>query len=304
MKTRHILLLITILSLLPSACNTRTHMEQDPFFDSFYDMTRHIMTSEEIDIYKHLPDKESKEAFITEFWAKRDPDPNTQENENKENFEERIDYANRWFNERKGKNRGWDTLRGRILLQLGFPDERRNSQTRILDKHQTYRYIPTEVWVYDRHQLMLTFTDRKGFGEFELEYIPATLLTAIDNSKYAIDSAMFPDVKNAFKFEALCKNGNLEITIPTKRLVFTEESDKLTASLNFTIYVYQNYRKIDTVVRESSYSEGKDTLLIKKEISLMVPFEPENKGAFFLDIIGRDISANQRFRTFCQIKKR
>jgi GWxTD domain-containing protein len=303
MKPWPILLLLALL-LLPSACTSRMALEQDPFFDSFFDMTRHIMSSEEIDIYRHLPDKESKQDFITEFWAKRDPDPNTEENESKESFEERIDFANRWFDERKGKKRGWDTLRGRILLQLGFPEERRTGQNRTVDRYQTSRFVPTEVWVYYRHQLVLTFVDRKGFGEYDLENIPASLLTAIDNSKYAIDSAVFPDVKNAFKFEAVHRDGMLEITIPTKRLIFTEEGENLTARLNFVIYLYQNFRKQDTLVRETTYSNKKDSLLTMNEVTVKLPLDQLNEGSYFLDIIGRDLGANQRFRTFCQIKKR
>lgn len=302
MTVHKVLLTLLALVFVFSACSKKLPMKQDPFYDSFFDMTRHIMSSEEIEIYRHLPDREAKEEFIAEFWLKRDPDPNTEENESLENFQERIEYANRWFDERKGRKRGWDTLRGRILLQLGFPEERRWGHMRVLDANRSMRDVPTEIWYYYRHQLLLTFSDRRGYGEYELESIPATLLTAIDNSKYAIDSAMYPNVKHAFKFSAEYQDGQINITIPTKRLFFNEDGERLSAEIVFTIYVYKDYRKIETIVKEIKTSEERKKLLEKKEILLQIPYSPEGKGQFHLDIVAKDLGANQRFRNFCQLK--
>ncbi len=302
MIMRPLLFTLIAVGILAGGCAKQLPMEADPFFDSFYDKTRHIMSSEEIEIYRHLPDRKAKEEFIDEFWAKRDPDPSTEENESREDFEERIEFANRWFNERRGKDRGWDTLRGRILLQLGFPDERRWGHQRGLDDHQTTRHLATEVWYYYRHQLVLIFADRKGYGQFELETLSPNLLTAIEHSRYAIDSALFPNVKHAFKFSAEFKEGQVDITIPAKRLLFDEEGEQLSARLSFTVYVYKDYRKIDTIVREMSYTEKKVKLLEMKEITLRFPFIPTEPGLYHLDIVGKDLGADQRFRNFCQIK--
>ncbi len=82
------------------------------------------MTGEEIQIYKHLADRKAREEFIEEFWQKRDPLPDTPENEARVEFDRRIAYANRWFKENRAAGRGWDTPRGRILIQLGEPDNR------------------------------------------------------------------------------------------------------------------------------------------------------------------------------------
>ena len=122
MKKDILLLIVCVLVLcgLPQPIGAAA---SDPFFEK----ARLIMTKEEIEIYKHLPGAEEKEEFIKEFWKKRDPTPATEENENREEFEKRIAYANKWFNE-GSKGRGWDTERGRILLQLGFPDRREFGQ--------------------------------------------------------------------------------------------------------------------------------------------------------------------------------
>ncbi|MCJ7681025.1 MAG: GWxTD domain-containing protein, partial [Candidatus Aminicenantes bacterium] len=120
--------------LCASACRGTVRMKDDPFFDSFYEKAQIIMTKEERTVYRNLPDRESKAAFIEDFWTTRDPDPGTEENENKIAFEERIEYANTWFGlhnthrgrppgERGGESRGWDTDRGNIYILLGPPDE-------------------------------------------------------------------------------------------------------------------------------------------------------------------------------------
>ena len=87
MKRLNEALLFVILFVGVAACRTPLNIEKDPFYESFFGKTSLIMTKEEIEIYKHIPDKESKEEFIREFWQIRDPDPGTEENENKIEFE-------------------------------------------------------------------------------------------------------------------------------------------------------------------------------------------------------------------------
>jgi hypothetical protein len=99
MKKFNLALLMVILFVWMAACRTSVNLKQDPFFESFFEKTSLIMTKEEIEIYKHIPDKESKEEFIGEFWQIRDPDLGTEGNENKIEFERRIEYTNRSRND-------------------------------------------------------------------------------------------------------------------------------------------------------------------------------------------------------------
>ena len=87
--------------MLSACASGKQKINQDPYYESFFEKARLIMTKEEIEIYKQLPDLKSKEEFIDEFWKKRDPFPETPENENKIEFERRIAYANRWFRENR-----------------------------------------------------------------------------------------------------------------------------------------------------------------------------------------------------------
>jgi len=83
--------------------------------DVFY-----IITDEEKKAFKKLQTDEERERFIEEFWRRRDPDPDTDENEFKEEYYERIAYTNEHF---ASGIPGWKTDRGRIWIMYGKPDE-------------------------------------------------------------------------------------------------------------------------------------------------------------------------------------
>src|SRR6202163_2635040 len=80
----------------------------------------YIITDEERKAFKKLESDDEREAFIEEFWRRRDPDPDTDENEFKEEYYERIAYANEHFS---SGIPGWKTDRGRIYIMWGKPDE-------------------------------------------------------------------------------------------------------------------------------------------------------------------------------------
>jgi GWxTD domain-containing protein len=80
----------------------------------------YVITDEERKAFKKLTTDEERERFIEEFWRRRDPDPDTEENEFKEEYYERIAYANEHFS---SGIPGWKTDRGRIWIMYGKPDE-------------------------------------------------------------------------------------------------------------------------------------------------------------------------------------
>jgi GWxTD domain-containing protein len=81
---------------------------------------RWIITPEELSAFKQLSNDEERDQFIEQFWLRRDPTPDTEENEFKEEHYRRIAYANEHF--AAGKP-GWMTDRGRIYIVFGPPDE-------------------------------------------------------------------------------------------------------------------------------------------------------------------------------------
>jgi GWxTD domain-containing protein len=81
---------------------------------------RWIITGEELSAFKQLSNDEERDAFIEQFWLRRDPTPDTPENEYKEEHYRRIAYANEHF---AAGLPGWKTDRGRIYIVFGPPDE-------------------------------------------------------------------------------------------------------------------------------------------------------------------------------------
>jgi len=67
-----------------------------------------------------LSNDEERDQFIEQFWLRRDPTPDTPENEYKEEHYRRIAYSNEHFPAGKP---GWMTDRGRIYIVFGPPDE-------------------------------------------------------------------------------------------------------------------------------------------------------------------------------------
>src|SRR3954466_233957 len=80
----------------------------------------YIITDEERAAFKQLSNDEERDNFIEAFWQRRDPTPDTEENEFKEEHYQRIAYANEHF---AAGVPGWRTDRGRIYIVFGKPDE-------------------------------------------------------------------------------------------------------------------------------------------------------------------------------------
>ena len=83
----------------------------------FLSQVRYIITKEEKKMYLEMP-KSDRTNFKEEFWKKRDSDLDTEMNEFKVEYFERIDEANRLFTAGKP---GWLTDRGQTFILLGSP---------------------------------------------------------------------------------------------------------------------------------------------------------------------------------------
>jgi len=80
----------------------------------------YIITDEEKQAFKRLRTDEERQQFVEQFWLRRDPTPDTEENEFKEEHYRRIAYANDHY---ASGIPGWKTDRGRIYIAYGPPDE-------------------------------------------------------------------------------------------------------------------------------------------------------------------------------------
>ncbi len=79
-----------------------------------------IISGEELSAFKQLSNDEERDQFIEQFWLRRDPTPDTVENEFREEHYRRVAYANEHF---ASGVAGWRTDRGRIYVIFGAPDQ-------------------------------------------------------------------------------------------------------------------------------------------------------------------------------------
>ncbi len=140
----------------------------------------YIITDEERQAFNRLQTDEEREQFIEQFWMRRDPTPDTVENEFKEEHYRRIAYANERF---ASGIAGWRTDRGRIYITFGPPDEIEAYPTgthyqRPLEQGggQTISY-PFEKWRYRYIEdigtdVVFEFVDRSQSGEYRLALDP------------------------------------------------------------------------------------------------------------------------------------
>ena len=80
---------------------------------------RWIITDEEMRAFKDLNNDEERDQFIEQFWLRRNPNPDSPDNEFREQHYSRIAYANEHFAAGKA---GWRTDRGHIYIAYGKPD--------------------------------------------------------------------------------------------------------------------------------------------------------------------------------------
>ena len=141
----------------------------------------YIITDEERSAFLRLQTDEEREQFIEQFWLRRDPSPDTIENEFKEEHYRRIAYANEHF---ASGIPGWKTDRGRIYITYGPPDE--------IDDHSsggsyerppeegggTTSTFPFQQWRYRYiegigNNIIIEFVDPTMSGEFHMTMDPS-----------------------------------------------------------------------------------------------------------------------------------
>jgi len=169
----------------------------------------YIITDEEKKAFKRFSTDDEREQFIEQFWLRRDPTPDTEENEFKEEHYRRIAYANEHF---ASGIPGWKADRGRMYIVYGPPDE--------IDSHPsggtydrpieegggTTSTFPFEDWTYRYiegvgNNVKIEFVDTTMSGEYRmtmnpsekdaLTYVPGAGLTLYEQMGLADKSQRF-----------------------------------------------------------------------------------------------------------------
>ena len=140
----------------------------------------YIITDEERKAFKLLKTDDERNQFIENFWLRRDPDPDTPENEYREQYYERIQYANEKF---ASGIPGWKTDRGRIYIMFGKPDEIESHPSGGSYERPSWEgggstsTYPFETWWYRYIEgigsdIEIEFVDPSGSGEYRIARSP------------------------------------------------------------------------------------------------------------------------------------
>ncbi len=141
---------------------------------------RWIITDEENKTFKALKTDDEREQFIEQFWLRRDPDPDTDSNEYREEYYQRIAYANEKYT---SGIPGWKTDRGRIYVMFGKPDQVESHPSGGSYDRPTWEgggttsTYPFEIWWYRYIEgvgsdVEIEFVDPTGSGEYRIARSP------------------------------------------------------------------------------------------------------------------------------------
>ncbi|MDH5705813.1 MAG: GWxTD domain-containing protein [Candidatus Aminicenantes bacterium] len=276
------LLAACFLTFFSSSCRLyRLERRLDPVNAEFLSKVRYIITRKERKIFLELPASE-KEAFQEEFWKIRDPDPETEENEFKMMYFERIETSNELFVS-EGRP-GWLTDRGRIYVLFGPPWDR---ITYPMGSDPWSRC--QEIWYYGGFPVL--FIDSTCTGQYKLVTYDLTALRNL-NLMYmhefskAQDRALeapkkareFFDFNWRVKKEIIAENraeGIIEIEIPYEGIWFNAEDDMLKTVLDVRLelkdfeanIIWEYEEAFEIVIKDDELREKKG-----KKYKIEIPF--------------------------------
>ncbi|HYL77988.1 MAG TPA: GWxTD domain-containing protein [Bryobacteraceae bacterium] len=185
MRYLHVVVLLSICTLAAAPQQKKrdrhTSNEMESAYRTWIDQdVAYIISDEERQAFHRLSNDDERDQFIEQFWLRRDPTPDTAENEFKEEHYRRIAYANERFT---SGIPGWRTDRGMIYIKYGPPDEidphpSGGSYQRPIEQGGgiTIAY-PFEVWRYRYIEgagtnVVLEFVDQSQTGEYRLTTDP------------------------------------------------------------------------------------------------------------------------------------
>jgi len=174
----------------------------------------YIITDAERETFLKFSTNEEREQFIENFWLRRDPTPDTPENEFKEEHFRRIAYANEHF--ASGKP-GWKTDRGRIYIIWGKWDDLEQhpsggNYNRPFDEGGgSTSTFPFEVWTYHYLEgigsnIKIEFVDSSGTNDYHLStdpgekdallYVPGAGLSELESYGLADKTSRYTNQRN------------------------------------------------------------------------------------------------------------
>jgi GWxTD domain-containing protein len=270
-------------------------IELDPESKEFYEYARLIMTEDEVDIFNHLADKEERARFIQDFWDRRDPDPDTEANEFKEEFYSRINFANQRFLQGPP---GWKTDRGRIYIYFGSPDKTdewfpmQSQQEADVGVSVQERVRGILRWTYYRYGLAIDFYDRRGDGTYvidnPLNQIWGDYFDALEFAKMGLDFANKERLQKfaLLKFDLAYEEAEQKFyaTVPLDGFTFYEEEGELQADFVFTFMLYlQSGGKVDEFEETRHFSSTEKEIIQLDDLRFAFEYDLQ-PGKYYVDV--------------------
>jgi GWxTD domain-containing protein len=314
-------LLFLALALSASCRTYNLERKLPPKYADFISKVRYIISGKEEKTFLKLPDSE-KDKFIEDFWARRDPYPNSGENEFKKQYFDRIDQANKLFLS-EGKP-GWLTDRGRIYILFGPPMER------ITNPLGAGSMRCSEVWYYGSFPVV--FNDQMCTGSFELVTYDLTALREVNLAyMHELSAAQaqaqaeaqpyknLSPVRDIFNFTLTVKSkiseaGRIEaiitIAIPYSGIWFKEEAGILKTEIEVFLElhdqggraVWEHKDKIEIGLKAEELKEKKNA-----SYSFEVPFvldeniELLRQGTNSLECRLKNLTGNEELRKVVEV---
>ncbi|MFV0388117.1 MAG: GWxTD domain-containing protein [Pyrinomonadaceae bacterium] len=283
----------------PSEKARKTEKEKTEIYNNWLSKdVAYIITKEEKKAFKALKTDEERENFIENFWRRRDPNPDTEENEYREEYYERIAYANEHFTSGKP---GWMTDRGRIYITWGKPDGVEAHPMGGAYDRPSYEgggsttTYPFEVWFYRYLEgvgsgIEIEFVDPTGTGEYRIAtnsnekdamlYVPGAGLTTSEMLGLTTKADRITGINNASNYmrEQDSPFRRLEIRTALQRPPSVKYAD-LEASLSDSP-LFENSNPIDFDLRVDFFKQS------DKQVLTTFTLQAENKELTFEEIGG------------------
>jgi GWxTD domain-containing protein len=168
------IIILSFVCVFLCACATtgvRTEKTKDVYELWFKEEVSLLLTPEERTAFRDLDSTEGKEQFIALFWKKRDPTPETELNEFKEEWYKRLAHVNKAFN--VGVRKGWRSDMGKVYLFFGPPLRTQSGaplkrDVSVLGNQQD---AGDQVWVYrPKDELGLTTYFTVKFTQYQYDW--------------------------------------------------------------------------------------------------------------------------------------
>jgi GWxTD domain-containing protein len=317
-KTFLTVLVMSFVGCFFNSCQVnKAEKNLDPESSEFMSQVRYIITPGEYDQFINLPAQE-REKFIENFWKRRDPDPETEENEFKEFYFARLAESREFFSRGAG---GYLTDRGMIYVLFGPPDYVYHSKASMYDqaggvREQWYYYLLLDKY----YNVEINFIDRMGTsgfsgphgfssGTFELDRGGFSIFPLIQEAKerFLAPGRQFKHSKYTIRIKKLDKEDagegvklSIQIEVPYKDIWFSKAEDKMKATFSVSAEILDD-SKNKIWEHEQDYSltvtekEVQELLKVKKDYVIEIPAKLE-KGKYSLQISITDSNEEEEKR--------